>query len=135
MLDRLMACGNIRRDEIYMTNLVKCTLPGNRKPKQREIEACSVYLESEIDEIAPKWLVPLGYYATKYLFARYGLPPFTRAGFSALVGRVFSAGGRTLFPASHPAFLLFHPEAAAGVEEHFKKIGSIVRHGTDTAFS
>lgn len=135
MLDRLMACGNIRRDEIYMTNLVKCILPGNRNPKQREIEDCSVYLESEMDEIAPKWLVPMGYYATKYLFARYGFPTFARAGFASLVGRMFPAGGRTIFPVSHPAFLLFHPEALAGAEENFRKIGTIVKYGTDAAFS
>jgi DNA polymerase len=135
MLDRLMSSGNIRRDEIYMTNLIKCILPHNRRPKEREIKACSVYLDGEIKEVAPIWMIPLGYYATKYLFARYGLPPFTKAGFSSLTGKEFSVEGKKIFPLSHPAFLLYHAELIAGAEENFKKIGNIVRNGPAPSFS
>ena len=58
VLDELLNKAGIKRDEIYMTNLIKCMLPEYRKPKQDEIEACSYYLEEEIKLINPKVLAP-----------------------------------------------------------------------------
>ena len=74
VLDELLSITNINREDIYMTNLVKCMLPKYRKPKQDEIEICSKYLDKEIEIINPKILFPLGYYATKYLFDKYAIP-------------------------------------------------------------
>jgi len=73
VLNELLRSAEISRQEIYMTNLIKCMLPKYRKPKQDEIEACSHYLNKEIELINPQVLVPLGYYATKYIFQRYGI--------------------------------------------------------------
>ncbi|MBT8348920.1 MAG: uracil-DNA glycosylase, partial [Sulfurovum sp.] len=56
VLDELLRMAEIERKEIYMTNLVKCMLPGYRKPKQDEIETCSYYLDKEIELINPEIL-------------------------------------------------------------------------------
>ena len=67
ILDKLLELAAIRRDSVYMTNLVKCKLPKNRKPKQDEIDACSHFLDEEIAILSAKIIVPLGYYAARYL--------------------------------------------------------------------
>jgi len=68
VLDELLKSAGISRQAIYMTNLIKCMLPKYRRPKQDEIKVCSYYLNEEIKLINLKILVPLGYYATYYIF-------------------------------------------------------------------
>ena len=58
VLDELLQKSGIKREEIYMTNLVKCMLPNYRKPKADEIEACSVYLDREIELVDPQIVAP-----------------------------------------------------------------------------
>ncbi|MEA2096910.1 MAG: uracil-DNA glycosylase, partial [Candidatus Cloacimonadota bacterium] len=89
MLEKLLKHSQISRDEIYMTNLIKCNLPQNRRPKQREIKACSKYLDMEIAEIAPKIIASLGYYATKYMFEKNGFKEFSKKEFPELIGKIF----------------------------------------------
>ena len=59
----MLATVCIPRGQIYMTNLIKCMLPKNRKPKFDEIAICSPYLDREIELIHLRLLAPLGYYA------------------------------------------------------------------------
>ena len=73
VLDELLAEIDIQREEIYITNLIKCMLPKNRKPKSDEIAACSPYLEREMELIGPRILAPLGYYATRFVLGKYGV--------------------------------------------------------------
>ena len=122
MLDKLLQHAQISRDEIYMTNLIKCNLPQNRRPKQKEIKACSKYLDMEIAKIDPKILVPLGYYATKYLFEKYSLGEFTKKEFPKLIGNKFSVENLIIYPLSHPASLLYHNEFIENFLTNFKKI-------------
>ncbi|MFP3869896.1 MAG: uracil-DNA glycosylase, partial [Syntrophobacteria bacterium] len=67
VLNELLTEAGISRDEVYMTNLIKCRLPKDRRPKQDEIQACSLFLAREIALVTPQFLVPLGYYATRYV--------------------------------------------------------------------
>ena len=122
MLDKLLQNAQISRNEIFMTNLIKCILPKNRRPKQKEIEACSKYLDMEIAEINPKILVPLGYYATKYLFEENGLRGFSKKEFPLLIGRIFATDNYEIFPLSHPASLLYHNDFFDSSLENFRKL-------------
>lgn len=122
MLDKLLKNAQISRDEIYMTNLIKCILPKNRKPKQNEIRACSKYLDMEITEISPKILAPLGYYATKYLFQKYSLREFTIKEFPELIGNILLVENRIIFPLSHPASLLYHNDFIDSSLKNFRKL-------------
>ena len=122
MLDKLLQNAQISQDEIYMTNLIKCNLPQNRRPKQKEIKVCSKYLDEEISEIDPKILVPLGYYATKYLFEKYSLNEFTKKEFPTLIGNIFPIPNLRIYPLSHPASLLYHNEFVDKSIENFNKL-------------
>lgn len=122
MLDKLLQHAQISREEIYMTNLIKCNLPQNRRPKQKEIKVCSKFLDEEINEIDPKILVPLGYYATKYLFEKYSLSEFTKKEFPKLIGNIFLVDNLKIYPLSHPASLLYYNEFIDKSFENFSKL-------------
>ena len=121
VLDDLLKVGNVRREEVYMTNLVKCMLPKYRKPKQEEIETCSNYLDKEIEMIKPKVLVPLGYHATRYTFNKYGLSSPPKKQIHEVYGRLFLAEAVKIFPLPHPAAVLYN-EAIKGtmIEDYCK---------------
>ncbi len=75
VLNKLLQSAEIERELVFMTNLVKCMLPKNRKPKWTEIESCSQFLEEEISIIHPEVIVPLGYYATQSILTKYNSDP------------------------------------------------------------
>ena len=110
VLDELLNKAGVKRHEIYMTNLIKCMLPKYRKPRQDEIIACSYYLNEEIRLINPKVLVPLGYYATRYIFQRYDILLPSKAEFSSVFGKLFLAKDKKILPLPHPAILLYNPD-------------------------
>ena len=126
ILHALLKEVNINEDDLYMTNLIKCVLPKNRRPKQSEIMACSIYLDMEIAEVAPKILAPLGYYATKYIFEKYSLHRFARSEFPELIGKLFVADNMQIFPLSHPALLLYRKEFYKNSVVNFSNLRKII---------
>jgi len=124
-LHALLKESNINENDLYMTNLIKCVLPKNRRPKQSEIKACSMYLDIEIEKIAPKILVPLGYYATKYIFEKYSLQQFARSEFPEFIGKLLVGDNRKIFPLSHPALLLYRNEYYKTSLENFTNLKKI----------
>lgn len=104
---------------LYMTNLIKCMLPKYRKPKQDEIDTCSAYLDEEIELVNPKVLVPLGYYATRYLFKKYSLPLPPKG---KLYGKLFLAGSRKILPLQHPAAVLYNPDIRDRMKRDYHKL-------------
>ncbi len=129
VLDKLLELAEIKRQEIYMTNLIKCMLPKYRKPKQDEIKTCSYYLDEEIRLINPKILVPLGYYATRYIFQKYGISLPPKAGFSSVFGKLFLAGNKKILPLPHPASLLYNPEFKQSLIKNYKKLRVLFKDG------
>jgi DNA polymerase len=106
VLAELLQMVHIDREKIYMTNLIKCMLPKNRKPRSDEIAACSPHVDREIELIDPNILVPLGYYATRYVFEKYGIPLPPKAGFHEVYGNLSKAGYKNILPLQHPAAVL-----------------------------
>ena len=135
VLDELLDAAGVRREELYMTNLIKCRLPKNRRPKQAEIDACSPFLENEIALVNPAVIVPLGYYASRYILKRSGLStPEARKGFSALYGRVFLAGTTKIFPLPHPSALLYNRSFKPKTLDQYRKL-KMVETGLDPQVS
>lgn len=87
VLDKLVRAAGIERESCYMTNLIKCMLPNNRRPKTAEIVSCSNHLNEEIEIIRPEIIVPLGFYATRAMLVKYRAnSPATRTDVSPLYG-------------------------------------------------
>jgi len=122
VLDKLLVEADIDRKKIYMTNLIKCMLPGYRKPKQDEIEACSKYLDEEIELINPKLIVTLGYYATKYILKKYTAQLPLKSEFYKVYGRFFRAEDRKILPLQHPAALLYNSSSKEEVVKNYRKV-------------
>ena len=125
VLDELLIEAGVRRDHLYMTNLIKCRLPEYRNPKQDEIDACCSFLENEIKLVDPEVIVPLGYYATRYFFKRDSLSismPTSRADFYNLYGRLFLYQNKKVYPLPHPASLLYNMSFRPMTLDKYKKL-------------
>ena len=99
LLDRLLGEIGIRRDDVYIGNVLKCRPPGNRDPQTAEIEACQDYLRQQLHLIDPQVVVTLGNFATKLLLKR-------NVGITRLRGQVYPWWNRYLVPTFHPAAAL-----------------------------
>jgi DNA polymerase len=100
LLTRLIEGIALRRDDVYICNVVKCRPPGNRDPLPAEIDACRPYLEAQLDFLDPRVVVTLGNFATRLLLD-------TKEGITKLRGREFPyRDGATLIPSLHPAAVL-----------------------------
>lgn len=115
LLDNILNAAGFRREDVYITNVVKCRPPKNRIPKQEEADLCSAYLTRQIELIQPRLIVCLGALATKYLVHH-------DAKVTAVRGDVFVKGGIQIIPTYHPAALLRDNNKKKPVWRDFQKI-------------
>ena len=99
LLTRMLAGIDLRREDVYIGNIIKCRPPGNRDPIADEIEACTPWLVEQISIIQPRLVVTLGNFATKFVLN-------TQQGITRLRGQRFPWHGRTVIPTFHPAAIL-----------------------------
>jgi uracil-DNA glycosylase family 4 len=125
VLDDLFETIGMGKKTLYMTNLIKCMLPNYRKPKQDEIEMCSRYLDREIELMDPEVLVPLGYYATKYIFEKYTRSLGAGSEFNKVYGKVYFTGERKVLPLPHPAILIHRPSFREEVIKNYRKLNVV----------
>jgi uracil-DNA glycosylase len=102
LLNNMIKAMGLRREDIYIANIIKCRPPGNRTPERDECETCSPFLMRQIEVIGPKVIVALGAVAAKTLLA-------VNAPMSELRGRWFDFRGTKLAVTYHPAYLLRDP--------------------------
>lgn len=99
LLDELLGEIDLSREEVYITNVVKCRPPRNRDPREDEIEACKPYLRTQLQLIDPKVVLTLGNFASKLLLR-------TTTGITRLRGHAYPWWHRHLVPTFHPAAAL-----------------------------
>jgi uracil-DNA glycosylase family 4 len=102
LLNNMIVAMGLKREEVYIANIVKCRPPGNRTPEFAEASTCSQFLVKQIDIVRPKVIVALGSTAATYLLG-------VRQSLSSLRGRWHSTRGAKLAVTYHPAFLLRDP--------------------------
>lgn len=117
-LEELLASIGMKREQVYITNIVKCRPPGNRDPQAQEIEACSGYLDRQIRTINPKVVVTLG----RFSMARF----IPNARISAIHGRAQRLGGRTVVAMYHPAAALHQPSLRRTIEQDFARLPALI---------
>ncbi len=131
-LNELLAEAGLRREEVYITNVVKCRPPGNRDPRKEEIEACSIYLEAQLSDIAPEFVITLGRHAFSWFNERFS---FTSGSLSSNAGRAFKVstlwGPLTVIVSYHPAAALYNPSLKEVMKEHFREFRKILRGNKD----
>ncbi len=99
LLTRIIHAMSFQRDEVYITNIVKCRPPGNRNPQGNEIASCRDYLLAQIELIDPKVIVTLGKVAADF-FIRSSL------GMTALRGDFYDFNNIKVMPTFHPSYLI-----------------------------
>src|SRR5581483_11851178 len=102
LLNNMIKAMGLRREDVYIANIIKCRPPGNRTPERDECETCSPFLMQQIKVISPKAIVALGAVAAKTLLA-------VNAPMSELRGNWYDFRGTKLAVTYHPAFLLRDP--------------------------
>jgi uracil-DNA glycosylase family 4 len=123
ILDKLFDSIEIKREDVYITNLLKDRPPGNRDPQKEEIEACAPYLERQIEVIGAEVICPLGRHSMKFLMEKFGLKERIDQ-ISKIHGKVFET--KSLFqsikiiPLYHPAVATYNPNMKEILKKDFK---------------
>ena len=113
-LNEMLASINLSRDDVYVTNMVKCRPPNNRDPFPAELSACSGYLDRQIAMIDPKVIVALG----RFSFAKF----FPNEAISRARGKPRLWNGLVVYPMYHPAAALHNPRLRPAIERDFARL-------------
>lgn len=123
-LDELLADAGLKREDVFITNVVKCRPPGNRDPQVEELDACKPYLDHQIAAINPDVIVTLG---------RFSMGHFINNGkISGIHGKPFWSGGRMIVPMYHPAAALHQPSLREVVKQDFAKLPEMIAQAQKT---
>ncbi len=123
IFDELLSSIELKRKDIYITNILKCRPPGNANPSPEQIKACLPYLDRQIKIIQPNVISTLGNFALSYIFDKFGLK---QEKISSVHGRIFTVsnliGAKKIIPLYHPAAATYNPEMKGLLLEDFKLI-------------
>lgn len=120
LLNRMIQFVGMKREEVYICNIVKCRPPGNRTPEKDEIETCSPFLFRQLEAIKPRLICCLGAPAMKTLLG-------IKEGITRVRGQIFDYAGTKAFVAYHPAYILRNPREEKILREDFEKIRDFLR--------
>ena len=119
LLTKIIEAIGLRREDVFIANVIKCRPPQNRNPEPDEIESCQPFLERQIQAIRPAVIVGLGKFAAHWLLKT--AEPITR-----LRGRLGGYGDIQVMPTYHPAYLLRNPGAKKDVWEDMKVVRELL---------
>lgn len=119
LLTKIIEAIGLKRNDVYIANVLKCRPPGNRAPLPEEIVLCMPYLLKQIEIIQPKVLCALGTFAAQTLLS-------TKAPVGTLRGRFHDYKGIPIMVTFHPAYLLRNPNDKAKVWEDMKKVRDLL---------
>jgi len=114
LLEEILGEVGLNRNDVFITNVVKCRPPDNRDPKKDEINMCNPYLEKQIELLDPEVVVSLGNHATETLVGEKGI--------GDLHGTELDYDGRTLIPMYHPAAALYNPNLKDTMIKDMKRL-------------
>ena len=122
ILDELLSKAGISREDIYISNILKCRPPRNRNPNQEEIKSCGSYLDRQITFINPKVICCLGNFSTAYIMKKFNLENRVK-GISQIHGQVFiyksTSGTLRIIPLYHPAVVTYNAKMFNVLEKDF----------------
>lgn len=123
LLNRMLQLVGIRREDVYICNVVKCRPPGNRPPEKDEVDACSPFLFRQLEAIHPRLICCLGAPAVRTVL---GL----KEGMLKVRGRFYDYGRAKAMATVHPAYVLRNPREERILQEDFEKIREFLKGET-----
>lgn len=124
ILDKMLESINLKREDVYITNICKCHPPENRDPLPEEIQACFPWLEKQIEIIKPEIIVTLGKFALNSFLPNAKISEVHGEIITIEIPRI---GKQKLFPLHHPAAARINKKTRALFEEDFKKIPKLLQ--------
>ncbi len=125
-LDILLEKAGLKRDDVFITNVIKCRPPANREPEMDELEACREFLEAQISVLNPKIIVTLG---------RYSMAHFIENGkISQIHGHPRTIKNRLIVPMYHPAAALHQPDLRDVILEDFSRLLALLEKKGELTF-
>ena len=122
LLTKILKAIHLRREDVYIGNIIKCRPPGNRNPEPEEIAACLPFLQRQIRAIRPRLICALGTFAAQTLLQ-------THTPISRLRGHFHTYEDILLLPTYHTAFLLRNPTKKRDVWEDMQKLQEAYEQG------
>lgn len=113
-LDELLSVSGLKRETVFITNIVKCRPPGNRDPQPQELEACAKYLDRQIEIINPEIIVTLGRFSMAKFFGQVKI--------SQIHGNIKKIAGKYVVAMYHPAAALHQPALKNTLLDDFAKL-------------
>lgn len=126
LLTKIINAIDLSRDDVYITNVVKCRPPRNRDPEPEEVTECRPFLNRQVDTVKPKVICALGRVAAQNLLE-------TEEGITRIRGRIFPYRGAKLVPTFHPAYLLRNPEKKRECWEDMKLIRRLLHEHDESS--
>jgi len=128
VLDEFLESIGLKRNDVYVANILKCRPPDNRNPLKTEIDVCTEYLDKQIEIIQPRIIIPLGNFASSYIFEKFGLK-YDKI--SNVHGKIFQIntlfGNVKIIPVYHPAVATYNLEAKNILLDDFKVIKNAIK--------
>jgi DNA polymerase len=115
LLTRIIEAMGLRRDQVYILNVVKCRPPNNRNPRPDEVAACRPILQAQLASLQPRVICALGAFAAQALLQ-------TEERISRLRGRFHTVGTTKVMPTYHPAYLLRNPQEKRAVWQDMQAV-------------
>jgi len=129
ILDELLVSAGLAREDVYITNILKCRPPNNRDPESEEIKSCTPYLDRQIEVVKPQVLCCLGNFAARYIMSKYGFAEEV-AGITKIHGKVFSYhsifGSLKIIPFYHPAAATYNVNLKSTLIKDFKVLKEVL---------
>lgn len=119
-LDELLEAAGLKREEVFIANVLKCRPPSNRNPQADEIEACAPFLREQTQSIDPWIIVTMGNFATQFILR-------TGTGITHLRGTIQQTGRFIVLPVFHPAAAIYDRSKRDVLLEDFRQVGELVR--------
>ncbi len=133
LLDHMLDDAGFNRGDVYITNIVKCRPPGNRRPNQGEVTECTVHLDKQLSIIEPRVIVPMGNSATGYFLRRLDLK---RQAIGSIHGHVLPVeaawGTVDLYPIYHPAAILYNRRLEEDLRSDLRTLRNLIDPGRPT---
>ncbi|MBU0496651.1 MAG: uracil-DNA glycosylase [Candidatus Thermoplasmatota archaeon] len=127
IFDQLLNSIQLHRNNVYITNILKCRPPKNRNPTIHEITRCSTWIDQQLKIIQPQVIAPMGSFATHYCCSKFNIT-FTTIGSMhgipmKITHRKFTG---TLYPLYHPAATIYNNQLKHTLFDDFKKLNKIL---------
>ena len=127
LLDRLLAGAGLSRGSVFISNVVRCRPPGNRRPKRGEVQACSCHIEKLLSIIKPRVIAPMGNSSLEYIFDKYELGDSVIGDVHGRSRRVEAPWGEVVvFPLYHPAAAIYNRKLLSELENDMKALSALL---------